>query len=77
MIGYGTNENYLRSFGGPISADASTFDKDGTLRIEFSRPVVMPTSLMKEFDDAYVETIPDLTLTDAELAEIRELFEQS
>ena len=75
MIGYGTNENYLRCFGGPVSADASTFDRDGTLRIEFSRPVVMPTALMKEFDGAYVETIPDLILTDAELAEIRELYE--
>ena len=72
MANYGTSENYLRSYGGPV--DTKDDDQDsggvsdlGLLNLSFSRPIQYPRELMKEFDPVYTEKVPPLKPTDAEM----------
>lgn len=73
---YGTEENFLRAFGGRVDFPEPKADSVGHLSIIFSRPVVFPTILVAEYDKNYVAEIPDLKPTEEELAEIREHFAQ-
>ena len=50
MEDYGTDENFLRAYGGVVEFPDPSFDKTGHLSIEFSRPVVFPTSLVQEYN---------------------------
>jgi len=65
----------LRSYGGFVETKDPNFDKEGQFEITFSRPVVFPQNLMAEYDTSYVEKVPILAPTEAELAEIRKVFE--
>ena len=73
---YGTEENFLRAYGGRVEIPEPQPSKNGSLSIAFSRPLVFPQSLISPFDSNYVEVIPELRPTEEELAEIREAFEQ-
>ena len=66
MQGYGTVDNYLRSYGGIVTSDNSKnkSDKNGNLGISFSRPVIFPQELIKEYNSNYIEQIPELKPTD-------------
>ena len=70
MEDYGTLENYLRCYGGLVSVAKSESDKTGNLVIYFNRPVVFPTELIKKYNSAYFEHVPELKPTEAELNEI-------
>ena len=63
MEDYGTEENFLRAYGGAVEFPEPTFDKSGHLSIRFSRPVVFPTELLKEYNEAYVVEVPVLQPT--------------
>ena len=78
MENYGTLENYLRCYGGIVSVDnsKSQSDKKGNLVIYFDRPVVFPTDLLKQYNSAYVEHVPELKPTQAELNEIHAQYEE-
>ena len=78
MHGYGTIFNYLRVYGGLAIAKESDvlFDKQGILSVPFSRPVVFPTELIKEYNTDYVAQIPKLEPTNQELAKIKALFDE-
>lgn len=71
---YGTEENYLRAYGGLVEFPEPKFDKNGYLSIVFSRPVVFPTSLIAEYNSDYQEVIPELRPTEEELAKISKDF---
>ena len=73
---YGTEENFLRAYGGRVEFPEPEPSKNGSLSIAFSRPLVFPQSLIAPYDSDYVEVIPKLQPTEEELAEIREAFEQ-
>ena len=72
MEGYGTTANYLRVYGGLVTSDNSNnkSDKNGNLGITFSRPVIFPEELIREYNSNYIEQIPELRPTDEELREI-------
>ena len=50
---YGTEENFLRAFGGQVEFPEPTADSNGGLSIAFSRPIVFPTALVSEYDASY------------------------
>ena len=50
---YGTEENFLRAFGGQVEFPEPKADSQGHLSIAFSRPVVFPTALVSEYDAGY------------------------
>ena len=50
---YGTEENFLRAFGGQVEFPVPKADSHGHLSIAFSRPVVFPTALVSEYDASY------------------------
>ena len=74
MEDYETDENFLRDYGGVVEFPDPSFDKTGHLSIGFSRPVVFPTEILKEYDEAYVVAEPLLQPTQAELAQIHSDF---
>ena len=55
MASYGTPDNYLRSYGGPVFADTTgtAIDVYGLLTVPFSRPVVFPTGLIIRYNPSY------------------------
>ena len=67
----------MRSYGGYVETKDPSFDNEGSFQITFSRPVVFPQKLVSEYDSSYVEKVPILAPTEAELAEIRKVFEQA
>lgn len=78
MQGYGTVENYLRAYGGlAITKEKDViFDNQGVFSVPFSRPVVFPSELIKEYNTDYVTQIPKLEPTEQEMADIEEIFEK-
>ena len=48
----------------------------GEVTIKFTRPVIFPNELLKGFDSDYVEDIPILTPTEAEIKELRKLYDK-
>ena len=68
-------ENYLRSYGGFVETKDPKFDKTGSFQITFSRPIIFPQKLIAEYDSNYIEKVPILAPTEAELEEIRKVFE--
>ena len=76
MEGYGTVDNYLRVYGGIVTSDDSNnkSDKNGNLGISFSRPVIFPEELIREYNSNYIEQIPELKPTDEEMKEIEAQF---
>ena len=67
MEKYGTESNYQRTYGGEIKPDKEgKMNHAGEVTIKFSRPVIFPNELIKEYDSDYVETVPILTITEAE-----------
>ena len=69
---YGTEENFLRAYGGAVEFPEPLIDNNGYLDIIFSRPVVFPASLIVEYNSDYEEVIPELKPTEEELAQISE-----
>ena len=72
MANYGTKENFIRSYGGPVNTndnekDSGDVSDSGLLNISFSRPIQFPYELLKEFDAAYEEQVPPLEPTDEEI----------
>ena len=58
MANYGTDENWLQSYGGDVvittkDESDSKLDESGQIKIKFSRPIVFPNFLMRQFDDTY------------------------
>ena len=75
MRNYDTVENYLRVYGGPVSAKVQ-MDDLGKLEVEFSRPIVYPKKLISKFDSDYEEQVPELTPTEEELDAIEKEFKK-
>jgi len=75
MRNYDTVENYLRVYGGPVSAKVQ-MDNLGKLEVEFSRPIVYPERFIAKFDSDYKERVPVLTPTEEELDAIEKEFEE-
>ena len=57
---YGTVGNYQRVFGGSVEFPEPQADERGHLSVGFSRPVVFPDELMRDFDSNYVRKLPVL-----------------
>ena len=58
MANYGTDENWLKSYGGDVNTitedDSDTkLDQSGLIKIKFSRPIVFPNFLIRQFDGTY------------------------
>ena len=60
MTSHGTSNNFLKVYGGHVSAKDAKLSDTGELIILFSRPVVFPQNLLVGLDSAtqYVETVP-------------------
>ena len=66
MRDYGTEENYLRVFGGQVTIKSAEVSEEGKLKLVFSRGVVFPVELVLEYNPGYNERIPVLEPTEAE-----------
>ena len=73
---YGTEENYLRVYGGQVEFPEPTASETGELVIKFSRPIVFPESLIAPYNSEYVEQVPRLWPTEEELDQIKQDFQQ-
>ena len=77
MEKYGTESNYQRTYGGEIKPDKEEkMNHAGEVTIKFSRPVIFPNELIKEYDSDYVETVPILTITEAEKKELKKIYDE-
>ena len=70
MATYGTPENYLRVYGGPVESQSAEMDKNGLTKISLNREVRYPRDLLLDFDTSYQEDIPELVPTEEEEKQI-------
>ena len=75
MEGYGTEENYLRAYGGQVEFPEPEISKNGNLKIVFSRSIVFPQELIADYNSDYIEVVPELKLTEAEKEQIKKDYE--
>ena len=76
MENYGTVINYQRTYGGELKLEEDAkVSKLGEFTIKFSRPIVFPNELLKEFDSEYVEAVPLLKATEAEKKELKKVYD--
>ena len=65
---YGTVDNFLRSYGGPVSGnpndDSQKLEESGEIKVSFSREIKFPRDLLLQFDLTYQEQVPELMLTE-------------
>ena len=71
-------EDWKNAYGGLAIGDlnAGQINQDGILQIVFSRPVHFPTDLvLEEYNNEYVEDLPQIELSEEEMAEIEQLYQ--
>ena len=79
MTVYGTTENYLRSYGGPVEVENQSEQKlgdSGEISISFGRDIVYPRELISKYDPSYQESVPKLELSDGDKQDIQSKYEE-
>lgn len=72
-----TVENYLQLYGGPVTSKTPKMDHYGKLTFSFSRPVIFPAELLKDFDSSFKEEVPVLKPTEEDLKQIKTLYDRA
>ena len=79
MSVFKTTENYLELFGGPVNIveqedSQAEVSLNGKFRVKFSRPIMFPTFLMRDYNPTYNEKVPELEPSTSQKQAIDELF---
>ena len=72
---YGTEENYVRSYGGAVAVTGVSLSKAQALRVTFNRAIAFPRELLLSFNPGFEESVPPLTPAAADLELIQKEYE--